>query len=92
MESSDVLLQWQDESGAWQRGYAVETHSEQFGVRWYYDDGCEIYACEPKDITNESSEYPLGDYPLLVMPLYSTRPVAIWVEIGKLTVVPPRSD
>ena len=96
MNSGDVLLQWQDADGAWQRGYAVET---QDGIRgkekpsWiFYMGGCEIMECDPKDILDPASTWPSADFPLLVMPLYSKRPVAVWVEIGKLTVVPDRTD
>jgi len=83
---SDVLLQWQDESGAWQRGYPVVVDGQY--VAWFTDKDtapCMVRINHRiwKDLKTDS---------LLVMPLYAKRPVAVWVEIGKLTVVPDRTD
>ena len=90
---TDTLVQWQDESGAWRRGYPVAA-MEPFGpakkLLWYYDDGGEIHSLEPKHVTDPNSNWPPTDDELLVMPEHSR--LAIWVEIGKLQVVPTRTD
>ena len=95
MNSGDVLLQWQDESGAWQRGYPVQFEGGQ--TRWL-TDLVNIVNATPFDIEAHKAAKPGSHFKwpietkLLVMPLYSKRPVAVWVEIGKLTVVPDRTD
>lgn len=87
---SDILLQWQDNDGSWQRGYPVEYQADAYGrqVLIWLTRGMGAGIVE-----NIAFELPIRDSrQLLVMPLYSTRPVAVWVEITKLSAVPDRTD
>lgn len=95
--SGDVLVQWQDESGAWQRGYPVgyESRGPQKLPRlilWLVEEDGE-YNPRATSPSLDFARSAHGDKALLlVMPLYAKRPVAVWVEIGKLSVVPNRTD